>query len=69
MKTYKDLLENVMDLDDKILYNFTDATSHLMTDNGVRPSKGPQEKCSLFFQNLIDVLSKLVKVILDFFTL
>ena len=47
----KDLLGNVMDLDDDILYNFTDSTSQLMRDDGVIPWKGPQENihCSFKF--------------------
>ena len=58
-----------MNLDDDILYNLTNANSQLMRDDGVTPWKGPQEKHSLFFRVLIDVLSKLMKMILDFFTL
>jgi hypothetical protein len=33
----KDLSNNGVDLDDDVLYNFTDATSQLMRDDGVTP--------------------------------
>ena len=69
MNIHNDLLGNLMDLDDDILYNFTDSTFQLMRDDDVTPWKGPQEKHLLSFQVLIDVLSKLVKMISDFFTL
>ena len=44
-----------MDSDDDVLYNFTDATSQLMRDDGLIPWRGQREKYPMFFQILIDV--------------
>ena len=49
MNIDKDLSENGMNLDDDVLYNFTDASSQLMKDDGVTPWRGPREKYPLFF--------------------
>ena len=43
MEIDKDLSENVMNLDDDILYNFTDASSQLMRDDDITPWRGLQE--------------------------
>ena len=58
MNINKDLSNNAMDLDDDVFYNFTNATSQLMRDDGVISWRGPQEKHSLFFSILIDDFSK-----------
>ena len=65
MNIDKDLLDNDMNLDDDILYNFMDASSQLMRDNGLTPWRGLQEKQSLFIQVLIDGLSKLEGIVAD----
>lgn len=63
MNINKDPMESGMDLDNDILYNFMDATSQLMRDNGLTPWRGPQEKQSLFIQVLVDALSKLKGIV------
>jgi hypothetical protein len=50
MNIDKDLSENDMNLDDDVLYNFTDASSQLMRDDNITPWKGPREKHPLFYQ-------------------
>ena len=37
MDIHKDPLEYAMELDDDVLYNFTNATSQLMRDDGITP--------------------------------
>jgi hypothetical protein len=37
----KDLSDDDVDSGDEILYNFRDATSQLMTDDGITPWRGP----------------------------
>ena len=58
MNIDNDLPKNGMDLDDDVLYNFMGVTSQQMRDDGVTPWKGPREKHPLFFQVLINDLSK-----------
>jgi hypothetical protein len=53
MNINKDLSENGMNLDDDVLYNFIDASSQLMRDDGITPWKGPQERHPLFYQTLL----------------
>ena len=65
MNIDKDLMESDMDLDNDDLYNFMDASSQLMRDNGLTPWRGLQEKQSLFIQVLIDGLSKLEGIVAD----
>ena len=59
MNIDEDLSDNDMDLDNDILYNFTDATSELMRDDDVTPWRGHKKNIhysfkfsSMFFQNL-----------------
>ena len=47
-----------MNLNDDVLYNFTDASSQLMRDGGITPQRGPREKLPIFYQHLIDAFSK-----------
>jgi hypothetical protein len=61
----KDLSDDDVDSGDEILYNFRDATSQLMTDDGITPWRGPWEKYSLLFQILIGVLSKSKDIVVD----
>ena len=65
MNIDKDLSDNGMELDDDVLYNFTDATSQLMRDVGITPWRGSQEKHPLFFQVLIDAFSKPEGIVAD----
>ena len=65
MNIDKDLSENGMNLDDDVLYNFTDASSQLMKDDGVTPWRGPREKHPLFFQCLIDAFTKPEGIVAD----
>lgn len=58
MNMNKDLSETYMDLDCDVLYNFVNATSQLMKYDGVTSCRGPRKKKPLFFQVLIDALSK-----------
>ena len=64
----KNILENDMDLDDDVLYNFIDATSQSMGDDDATPWRGPREKHSLFFQVLLDALSKPKGIVVDLTT-
>jgi hypothetical protein len=65
MNIDKDLSENGMNLDDDVLYNFTDASSQLMRDDGITPWRGPREKHPLFYQVLIDAFSKSEGIVAD----
>jgi hypothetical protein len=65
MNIDKDLSENGMNLDDDVLYNFTDASSQLMKDDDVTPWRGPREKHSLFLQCLIDAFTKPEGIVAD----
>jgi hypothetical protein len=65
MNTDKNLSENGMNLDDDVLYNFTNASSQLMRDDGITPWRGPREKHPLFYQILIDVFSKSEGIVAD----
>ena len=65
MEIDKDLSENVMNLDDDILYNFTDASSQLIRDDDITPWRGLRKKHPLFLQCLIDVFSKTEGIIAD----
>jgi hypothetical protein len=65
MNINKDLSENDMNLDDDILYNFTNASSQLMRDDGITPWRGPRKKHSLFYQILIDVFLKSEGIVAD----
>ena len=47
-----------MNLDDDVLYNFTDVGFQLMRYDSITPSKGMQEKHPLFYHVLIDAFSK-----------
>jgi len=47
MNIDNNFLKNDMDLDDDVLFNFTDATSQLIRDNNIPPYRGPQEKASI----------------------
>jgi hypothetical protein len=49
MNIDKGLSENGINLDDDVLYNFTDVSSQLMWDDGITPWRGPQEKHPLFY--------------------
>ena len=51
--------------DDDVLYNFTDASSQLMRDDGITPWRGPREKHPLFYQVLIDAFSKSEGIVAD----
>jgi hypothetical protein len=68
MNIDKDLWINGMNLDNDILYNFTNASSQLMRDDGITPWIRPREKYSLFFQYLIDVFFKLEGIVADLTT-
>jgi hypothetical protein len=65
MNINKDLSGNGMNLDDDVLYNFTDASSQLMRDDGITPWRGPREKHPLFYQVLIGVFSKSEGIVAD----
>jgi hypothetical protein len=65
MNINKDLSENGMNLNDDVLYNFTDASSQLMRDDDITPWRGPQERIALFYQVLIDVFSKSKGIVAD----
>ena len=65
MNIDKDLSENGMNLDDDVLYNFTDTSSQLMRDDGITPWRGPREKHPLFYQVLIDAFSKSEGIVAD----
>jgi hypothetical protein len=54
-----------MNLDDNVLYNFTDASSQLLRDDGITPWKGPREKHLLFYHVLIDAFSKSEGIVAD----
>ena len=64
----RDLSENDMNLDDHFLFNFIDASSQLMRDDGITPWRGPRQKHPLFYQVLIDVLSKSEHIVADLST-
>ena len=64
----RDLSENDMNLDDDVLYNFRNSTFELMRDDGDTPWRDPQEKHPLFFQVLINVLSKLEGIVAELTT-
>jgi hypothetical protein len=61
----KNLSENSMNLDDDVLYNFTNASSQLMRDDGITPWRGPREKHPLFYHILIDAFSKFKSIVTD----
>ena len=65
MNIHKDLSENGMNLNDDVLYNFTDASSQLMRVDGITPWRGPREKHLLFYQVLIDAFSKCEGIVAD----
>ena len=39
--------ENGINLNNDVLYNFTDASSQLIGDDGITPWRGPQRKTSI----------------------
>jgi len=61
MNINKDLSENGMNLNDDVLYNFTDASSQLMRDDDITPWRDPRERYPL----LIDVFSKPKGIVAD----
>jgi hypothetical protein len=65
MNINKDLSKNGMNLDDDVLYNFTDARSQLMRNDGITPWKGPRERHPLFYQVLINAFSKSNGIVAD----
>ena len=65
MNIDKDLSNNGMDLDDDVLYNFTDVTSQLIRDDGVTPWRGSREKHPLYFQVLINAFTKPEGIVAD----
>jgi len=65
MNIDKDLSGNDMNLDDDVLYNFTDASSQLIRDDDITSWRGLQKKHPLFFQSLIDAFSKPDNIVAD----
>ena len=51
MNVDKYLLDNDMDSDNEVLYNFTYATSQLLRDDDVAPWRLPQEKHPIIFSS------------------